>query len=181
MVLSDEERKAQKKAYMKEYNARPEVMERKRKYQRVYSTRPKEKVRRKKYDASPKEKARQREYNARPEVRTRQREYDTTPERRMKRKKYDANPERRMKTKELRDDLKIEVYSCYSKIHSDSNIPCCRCCGLNTDIEFLALDHIAGRKEMDSEPELVKLGYSSKMRSFSLLNWVKKNNFPNGF
>ena len=34
---------------------------------------------------------------------------------------------------------------------------------------------------MDSEPELVKLGYSSNFKSTSLLVWIVKNNFPKGF
>ena len=60
-------------------------------------------------------------------------------------------------------------------------MPCCRCCGLNDHIEFLSLDHIAGRKEMDSESELVELGYSSELGTQPLQIWIKKNNFPKGF
>ena len=59
-----------------------------------------------------------------------------------------------------------------SKHLSKSDIPCCRCCGEKSHIEFLSLDHIAGRKEMDSEPELVKLGYSSSFKANSLSFWV---------
>ena len=83
--------------------------------------------------------------------------------------------------KEKKDKIKMEVYLHYSKIHSNSDIPCCRCCGLNSHIEFLSLDHIGGRKKMDSEPELVKLGYLSKFKIHQLLLWIKKNNFPKGF
>ena len=63
------------------------------------------------------------------------------------------------KGKERRDDRRLKILQYYSKQLSKSNIPCCRCCGENSHIEFLAIDHIAGRKEMDSEPELVELGY----------------------
>jgi len=52
---------------------------------------------------------------------------------------------------------------------------------LNSHIEFLSLDHIAGKRQMDSEPELVKLGYSSKLAGGHLQSWIKKNNFPDGF
>ena len=34
---------------------------------------------------------------------------------------------------------------------------------------------------MDSEPELVKLGYSSSLRDLRLSVWMIKNNFPKGF
>ena len=47
--------------------------------------------------------------------------------------------------------------------------------------DFLAIDHIAGRTQMDSEPKLVKLGYSSKLEGSSLQKWIIKNNFPEGF
>ena len=76
----------------------------------------------------------------------------------------------------------MKILQTYSKRLSNSDIPCCRCCGESNHIEFLAIDHIAGRKKMDSEPELVKLGYSSKFKtSNSLLLWLTKNNFPKGF
>jgi hypothetical protein len=76
---------------------------------------------------------------------------------------------------------RLRVMQHYSKLHSNSNIPCCRCCGLNSTIEFLALDHIAGRWEMDSEPELKKLGYSSTKKDQSLTKWIMDNNYPKGF
>ena len=34
---------------------------------------------------------------------------------------------------------------------------------------------------MDSEPELVKLGYSSSLRNAPLQKWIIENNFPKGF
>ena len=85
------------------------------------------------------------------------------------------------KGKERRDDRRLKILQHYSKRLSKSNIPCCRCCGKNSHIEFLAIDHIAGKKQMDSEPELVELGYSSSLRSKGLQYWIIKNNFPKGF
>jgi hypothetical protein len=82
----------------------------------------------------------------------------------------------------VRNNLRLSILQTYSKRLSNSDIPCCRCCGESSNIEFLAIDHIAGRKQMDSEPELVKLGYSPKWKtSNSLLLWMAKNNFPKGF
>ena len=75
----------------------------------------------------------------------------------------------------------MKVLQYYSKHLSKSDIPCCRCCGEKSHIGFLAIDHIAGRKEMDSEPELVKLGYSPSLTSHTLLAWITRNNFPKGF
>jgi hypothetical protein len=76
---------------------------------------------------------------------------------------------------------RFKVLQHYSKTLSNSDIPCCRCCGLDEHMDFLAIDHIAGKKQMDSEHELIKLGYSSKLEGNPLLRWVIKNNFPDGF
>ena len=75
----------------------------------------------------------------------------------------------------------MKVLQHYSKHLSKSDIPCCNCCGENSHIAFLALDHIAGKRKMDSEPELVKLGYSSSYTGRRLNEWIIKNNFPDGF
>jgi len=69
----------------------------------------------------------------------------------------------------------------YSKRLSNSDVPCCNCCGENTAVEFLAIDHIAGRKKMDSEPELIKLGYTSLLQNQALIKWIIEKNFPKGF
>ena len=76
---------------------------------------------------------------------------------------------------------RLKVLQYYSKRLSKSNVPCCNCCGLNSHIEFLTIDHIAGRQEMDSEPELKKLKYMSKLSGTALVIWIIKNNFPKGF
>ena len=69
--------------------------------------------------------------------------------------------------------LAIEVFSVYSKRHSNSNIPCCRCCGINEYMEFLTVDHIYGR---DNLPEDEK-----DLHGKGLNWWLKKNNYPDGF
>jgi len=182
------------KAKMKEYRARPETKAR----VKEYYTSPKVTAKKRKYYASPEGYAKIKEYSARPEVKVRRKEYELKPETKATRKKYRARPETKAKMKEYasrpevkaknnksakekKDIVKMEVYLHYSKIHSNSDIPCCRCCGLNSHIEFLSLDHIAGRKQMDSEPEFVKKGYTSKFKIHQLLPWIKRNNFPIGF
>ena len=69
----------------------------------------------------------------------------------------------------------------YSKRLSKSDIPCCNCCKTSSHVDFLAIDHIAGKKEMDSEPVLLELGYSSKLETGGLTDFIIKNNFPEGF
>ena len=80
-----------------------------------------------------------------------------------RKKGYYLDPKNKVKQKRKtrRDEIRLEVLQYYSKQHSKSDIPCCRCCGEKSHVDFLAIDHIAGRKEMDSKPELVKIGYSS--------------------
>ena len=97
-----------------------------------------------------------------------------------------SDEERTANQKKNRDkpeskENRLKVLQYYSKRLSKSNIPCCNCCGLNSHIEFLTVDHIAGRQEMDSEPELKKLKYMSKLSGTALVIWIIKNNFPKGF
>ena len=142
----------------------------------------------------PARKEAQKKYASTPERRARDLELSRTPERKAKEKIRNQDPERKAKalvrsrtphrksvTKINRDKNRLEVLQVYSKRHSNSDIPCCNCCGENFHIHFLAIDHIAGRQEMDSEPELVKLGYDSKYFSGALVNWLLKNNCPAGF
>ena len=76
---------------------------------------------------------------------------------------------------------RLNILLNYSKHLSNSNIPCCNCCGENSHVDFLDIDHIAGKNQMDSEPRLIKLGYSSKLKGKGLINWIIGNNYPKGF
>ena len=126
-------------------------------------------------------KAYQKEYDSRLIHKAKRKVYESTPERKAYQKEYSLKPEYKAGQKEHRENIRLKVLQYYSKHLSKSDIPCCRCCGEKSHNEFLALDHIAGKKEMDSEPELVKLGYSSSLKSLPLLTWIIKNNFPKGF
>ena len=176
-LLSTPEYKAKRKVHNKTYSQRPEVKARKKArqstpehkaYQKAYSQRPENKAARKVQESKPKRKAYQKAYQRTPEYKAKEKERQSTPE-------YKA----RQKTRIYKIRLKVLQY--YSKRLSKSNIPCCRCCGENSHIDFLAIDHIAGRKEMDSEPELLKLGYSSSKKVEALGYWIIENNFPKGF
>jgi len=195
---SDEERKAKAKAYKqtpeykakkKEYNARPEVKAK----QKEYKARPEVKTKRKeigkKYRARPEVKAKKKEYTkeykVRPEVKAKAskyaKEYNARPEIKKRDTEIRNRPENLTSAKNERDDRRLKILQHYSKRHSNSDIPCCRCCGENFHVDFLEIDHITGKKQMDLEPELVILGYSSQLRNQNLHRWIIKNNFPEGF
>jgi hypothetical protein len=97
----------------------------------------------------------------------------TEEERILNQKKNREKPENK--------ENRLKVLQYYSKHLSNSNIPCCNCCGEDSHIEFLTIDHIAGKQEMNTEPELKQLKYTSKLSGTSLVIWIKKNNFPKGF
>jgi len=97
-----------------------------------------------------------------------------------------TDEERKANQKKNRDkpeskENRLKVLQYYSKHLSHSDVPCCNCCGLNSHIEFLTIDHIAGRQEMDSEYNLKKLKYTPKLSGTALVIWITKNNFPKGF
>jgi hypothetical protein len=97
-----------------------------------------------------------------------------------------TDEERKANQKKNRDkpeskENRLKVLQYYSKNLSHSDAPCCNCCGLNSHIEFLTIDHIAGRQEMDSEYNLKKLKYTPKLSGTALVIWITKNNFPKGF
>jgi hypothetical protein len=71
------------------------------------------------------------------------------------------------------EDKRFEVCLTYSKRHSNSDIPCCRCCGENTDVRFLAIDHIQGRKNLSKK--------ETGLGGDRLILFLKKNNYPEGY
>ena len=165
--------------YDRKYKQRPEVKA----MVKARELTPKYKATRKKYNLSPKRKAKRKEPEVKLKTQAWQRKYDSDPKNKANAKKYYLDPKNKVKPKRKirRDEIRLEVLQYYSKQHSKSDIPCCRCCGENYHVDFLALDHISGRKEMDSDTKLVKLGYSSLKREKDLQYWIIKNNFPKGF
>ena len=66
--------------------------------------------------------------------------------------------------------LKKEVFTHYSKKLSNSDIPCCNCCGENKFLIFLTIDHIKGRDDLpDKEKNLM---------GNALYAHLKRNNYP---
>ena len=69
-------------------------------------------------------------------------------------------------------ELKREVMSFYSKKISNSKIPCCNCCGENASLDFLCIDHIAGRKQGRKK---------DTKRGQALYSYLKRNDYPPGY
>ena len=180
LVLSDEERKAYQKKYQKKYYSDPKVKARKKKHNPRPEFKAHQKEYNKKYHSTPDYKAKEKERRSTPEYKAREKEYNARSENVARRKAHFAKPETRAKRKSKINSERLKVLRYYSKRLSKSNIPCCRCCGDNFHIDFLAVDHIAGIKKMDFEPELVKSGYSSSMGTNNLMHWLIANNFPTG-
>ena len=150
----------------------------------------------KKYRESEKGRNTKAKYNASPAGKNRRKKYEQTEKGKIVRKKIQKKhddkrkdirkktdkvrrnkPEYKKKIHDERIALRMSVLGYLSKYHSQSDIPCCRCCGENEHIAFLSVDHIAGKKKMDFEPELIKLGYSSKKEGVPLLKWLIENNY----
>jgi hypothetical protein len=181
LVQTDEERKAKRREEAREYRKSGKYNE----YHKEYRKKPEVKAKTHKYNLRPEVKAKRVKYQRSPEALAKIKEYRKTPEYQTKRKERENKPEYKARRSELqrldRTRKRSLILHHYSKILSNSDVPCCNCCGENFHIDFLAIDHIAGKRQMDSEPELKKLGYSSKLDAHLLWNWLVKNNFPDGF
>jgi len=169
--------KPENKAKLKARTQTPEYKARDRKWRASSEHKAKLKVRRDK----PENKARRKATANKPENKAKAKARKQTPEYKAKARDLKQKPHTKMRAKELRDKYRLKVLHYYSKLYSKSIIPCCRCCGEKSHIDFLAVDHIIGRKEMDSEPKLIELGYSSTLSGEALSRWIIQNNFPKGF
>jgi len=105
----------------------------------------------------------------------------TSTELQLSRKIRVASPQYKAKENIRRKNIRLKVLLQYSKLHSNSNIPCCACCGLNDHTDFLDIDHVHGRIQMDSIKELTDIGYSSNMGANPLSMWIMENDYPKGF
>ena len=173
MVQTEEERKARKKKYRQSEKGKAKEKE--------YRDKPETKANLKKFQSTPEYKAKRRKLYQRPHIKKRVKEYNSRPDVKTRQKIHNQKPESIAKAKNTRDNNRLKILQYYSKNLSHSDIPCCNCCGLNEHTDFLAIDHIAGKKQMDSEPELVKLGYKSKFKVGKLQKFILDNNFPKGF
>jgi len=77
-----------------------------------------------------------------------------------------------------RNIARLEALSVLSKRMSNSNVPCCNCCGI-VGFDFLDLDHIQGRIPMNSIKEITDIGYSSAKlyNNYKIIRWLKEHNY----
>ena len=115
--------------YDRKYKQRPEVKA----MVKARELTPKYKATRKKYNLSPKRKAKRKEPEVKLKTQAWQRKYDSDPKNKANAKKYYLDPKNKVKPKRKirRDEIRLEVLQYYSKQHSKSDIPCCRCWGEN--------------------------------------------------
>ena len=190
MVQTDEERKARQKVSRKKYEASAKGKISSKKYQasakgqesnKKYNSSNHGKTTRGKYASSSEGKTTRGKYASSSEGKASMKKYQASAKGQEYAKKYSQDSEHKTRAKNTRDDARLKILEAYSKRISNSNVPCCNCCGEKSYLEFLALDHITGRKQMDSEPNLTKLGYSSKLKGLPLNVWIIKNDYPDGF
>ncbi len=109
--------------------------------------------------------------------------FNSKPENIAKRKEYArTHKSQQLQTqKNYKNRLRMSALIHYSKSVSNTDTPTCSCCGENSVIDFLCIDHIKGKKEMENDNELVKLGYKSEWLTHKLMLWLKNTNYPAGF
>ena len=190
MVQTEEERRAKRREYYqknkekicanaKSYRKTPQGKSYQKAYNKKYQSRPAVKVSAQKSRDLPENKKKMKAYNATSKAKSariqhKQRNLDKYRE---YGRKSAAKPENKERIKKIRDNTRLKLLHVYSKRLSNSDIPCCNCCGLNSHIDFLAIDHIQGKYRMNSIDELVELGYSSKLRKVKFLNWLIDTNY----
>ncbi len=199
MVQSDKERKAKDKArrqttdYKAKAKAREQTTEYKAKRKERYSS-SENKAKAKARRQTPENKAKEKIRKQTPEYKEKAKARKQTTEYKAWNKKYDARPENRekantrrqttehkVKRKNFAEERRLKILQTYSKRLSNSDIPCCNCCKKNSHVDFLSIDHIEGKKQMELDIKLMELGYSSKLNSGSLRKFLIENDFPVGF
>ena len=178
--IRERQRQPKAKERVKKYNQRPEVKIRRLENERKYFEDPERRAKKKERESSLKYITQRKEYASRPEVKkTRSKyhkEYLTTAKGKqaiIRAKERSKLPESRQKRIEYAQSLKFKVFTIYSKRASDSEVPCCACCGENNNLDFLTMDHIDGRKFLPlKEQELTgpNLWYN-----------LKKNDYPSNY
>jgi hypothetical protein len=191
LVQTDEERKAKRRArestleHKAKRRARESTLEHKAK-RKKYSQSEKGKATDRRYKTSKKGKTVTKIYRLSEKGKSASKKYQQSEKGKSASKKYWTSEKGKTLTEKFQKGLKgkvskrLTVLQHYSKVLSNET-PYCNCCGQNSHIDFLDVDHISGRREMDSESRLKKLGYTSKLHSGVLHNWLIDNHFPEGF
>jgi len=179
--LTDEERKIESRKKYNEKRRTPEYKTKRKKYdskpknkarRKAYSARPPVKARERKRHSTPEYKEKSKKYKSRPEIMAREKTRRLTPEYKAKDEERRNRPENKSRVKKQRDDLKLRVFTEYSKRVSNSKVPVCACCGY-LDFRFLAIDHIISRSKL-SEKE-------RKRKNKNLWKYLEDNGYPKGY
>ena len=106
------------------------------------------------------------------------REVLTKEERKSKMKLRQRSYQYRSNQSFKRNIARLEALSVLSKRLSNSDVPCCNCCGI-VGFDFLDIDHIQGRIQMNSIKELTDIGYSSAKlyNNYKTIRWLKDHNY----
>ena len=118
------------------------------------------------------------EYSKRPEVKARNKKRQQTPEYKAWKKQYHKEYVKKnrlelsKKTKERNLKVKEEVLGHYSKKLSNSDVPCCNCCGEHEFLIFLSIDHITDRKNITHGK-----GYWGSQ----MYRYLRRNGYPPGY
>jgi len=106
-------------------------------------------------------------YTQRPEVKER---------RRQRAKEYIQRPGVRERLNKLSNEgrrkIKYEVLGHYSKKLSNSDIPCCNCCGEHDFLIFLTIDHITNRKNA---------AHKKGLGGAKMYRYLQINGYPSGY
>ena len=76
---------------------------------------------------------------------------------------------------------KYRVLTHYSKKQSNSDVPCCSCCGENEFLIFLTIDHVRGRKYSDDYINTTEKKARNAITGKVMYDKLEKQNFPNGY
>ena len=118
------------------------------------------------------------EYSRRPEVKARNKKRRQTSEYKAWKKQYHKEYvkknrlELNKKTSERNQKVKHEVLSHYSKKLSNSDVPCCNCCGEHEFLIFLSIDHITNRKNTT---------HGRDDTGTKLYRYLRRNGYPSGY
>ena len=162
------EARAKTKIRRSNYQSRPEVIARRKELRERPEAKEKARKHRDKHEVKSRKLVTERAWRAKPEVKARQK---------VQRDKPDVKEKRHKKGKEWMENLRLGILLKYSKRLSNSDVPICYCCGECFHVDFLAIDHILGKKKMDSVKELVEIGYSSTLESQKLWVWIRDNDY----
>ena len=131
MVQTDEERKKKAREYNQRYSNKPENKAKEKERRAI----PEVKARAKARADRPENKAKAKERRARPEYKKKAKERRSRPEYKAKEKEYRNRPETKASRQERESHIRLKVLQEYSKRLSNSNVPCCNCCGHQDELQ----------------------------------------------